>query len=85
MPAMFPIERDDEFYVFLKSSLPPRFRIEAEPSTSYYSEWLFHYNLYDGSRLLQTFEGDYRTLKHGTLVREATKVLSNLETGNEQC
>lgn len=85
MPARFPIERDDEFYVFLKSSLPSRFRVEAEPSTSYYSEWMFHYNLYDGDVLLLTFKGDYRTLEKGALVREAMKVLSNLEIGNEQC
>lgn len=83
MPAMFPIKRDDEFYVFLKSSLPLKYRIEAEPSTSYNSEWLFHYNLYDGDVFLQTFKGDYRTLEKGTLVREATKVLSKLETGNK--
>jgi hypothetical protein len=83
MPAMFPIQRDDEFYVFLKSSLPSRFRIEADPSTSYYSEWMFHYKLYDGDVLLQTFKGDYRTLEKGTLVREAMKVLNNLEMGNK--
>jgi hypothetical protein len=83
MPAMFPIQRDDEFYVFLKSSLPSRFRIEAEPSTSYYSEWMFHYKLYEGDVLLQTFKGDYRTLEKGTLVREAMKVLNNLEMGNK--
>lgn len=85
MPAMFPIERDDEFYVFLKSSLPSRFRVEAEPSTAYYSEWMFHYKLYDGDMLLQTFEGDFRTLEKGTLVREAMKVLNSLEIGNKQC
>ena len=85
MPAMFPIERDDEFYVFLKSGLPPKYRIEAEPSSSYYSEWMFHYNLYDGDILMQTFKGDYRTLEKGTLVREAMKVLNNIEMGNKQC
>ena len=85
MPAMFPIERDDEFYVFLKSSLPPKYRIETEPSSAYYSEWMFHYDLYDGDRLMQTFKGDYRTLEKGTLVREAKKVLNNLEIGNKQC
>jgi hypothetical protein len=85
MPAAFPIERDDEFYVFLKASLPSQYRVEAEPSTSYYSEWLFHYNLYDGDVLLETFDGDYRTLEKGTLVREAIKVLRKLETGNKQC
>ena len=85
MSAKFPIERDDEFYVFLKSSLPSRFRIESEPSTSYYSEWIFHYNLYDGDLLLQTFEGDYRTIEKGSLVREAIKVLNMLEIEKKQC
>ena len=85
MPAMFQIERDDEFYVFLKSSLPSQYRVEAEPSASYYSEWMFHYNMYDGDVLLQTFEGDYRHLEKGVLVREALKVLNNLERRNEQC
>jgi hypothetical protein len=82
MPAMFPIERDDEFYVFLKTSLPPQYRIEAEPSSSYYSEWLFHYSLYDGDMLMKTFKGDFRTLEKGTLVREAMEVLSHVEIGN---
>lgn len=85
MTAMFQIERDDEFYVFLKSSLPSQYRVEAEPSASYYSEWMFHYKLYDGDVLLQTFEGDYRHLEKGVLVREALKVLNNLERRNEQC
>jgi hypothetical protein len=85
MQEMFPIERDDEFYVFLKSSLPRRYRIEAEPSTSYYSEWMFHYKLYDGDVLLREFEGDYRTLENGTLVCEAMKLLKNLGIENRQC
>jgi hypothetical protein len=85
MPAMFTIEQDYEFYVFLKSSLPAAFRIEAEPSTSYYSEWMFHYKLYHQDELLRTFEGDYRSLKKGALVRTAIKVLSDIETENRQC
>jgi hypothetical protein len=85
MPATFPIERDDEFYVFLKSSLPAGLRIESTPSTSYYSEWLFHYDLYEGAVLKQTFEGDFRTLEKGRLVREAKAVLSNLDVGCQSC
>jgi hypothetical protein len=85
MSAMFPIERDDEFYVFLKSRLPSGYRIEAEPSASYYSEWMFCYNLYDRDRLIQTFEGDYRTLAKGALVREAKELLRNLEREDKQC
>lgn len=83
MPASFEIERDDEFYVYLKSSLPSRYRIEATPSTSYYSEWKFHYDLYDGDALLQTFSGDYRTLEKGALVNKAIKVLQRLDKGND--
>ena len=79
MPARFPIERDDEFYVFLKSSLGSRYRIESEPSKSYYSEWLFHYTLYDGDTLLLTFEGDYRSVEKGTLISKAISVLDELE------
>jgi hypothetical protein len=85
MSAKFSIERDDEFYVYLKSSLPPRFRIEAEPPASYYSEWQFLYKLYDADVLMQTFEGDFRTLEKGTLVREALQVLNGLENGDKQC
>lgn len=85
MLAAFQIERDDEFYVFLKASLPSRYRIEAEPSASYYSEWMFNYKLYDGDVFLQAFEGDYRSLEKGVLVREAMNVLNNLEIRNKQC
>lgn len=85
MPAMFPIERDDETYVFLKSSLPKGYRIEAEPSAAYYSEWLFHYRVYDGDRLLHTFEGDFRTLKKGTLIREAKRLLHDIEAEDSPC
>lgn len=81
MSAAFKIDRDDEFYVFLKSSLPPHFRIEAEPSASYYSEWMFNYKLYNGNTLLQTFVGDFRTLEKGSLVNEALRILSNLDQG----
>lgn len=85
MLAMFQIERDDEFYVFLKSSLPSRYRVEAEPSASYYSEWMFHYKLYDGDLLLQAFEGDFRHLEKGVLVRQGMKILSNLGAENNPC
>jgi len=82
MLAKFPIERNDEFYVYLKSSLPSRYRVEAEPSASYYSEWTFCYKLYDGDILQRTFEGDFRNLEEGVLVCEALKLLKSLEGGN---
>lgn len=85
MPATFTIERDDEFYVFLKSNLPQRFQIIAEPNASYYSEWMFLYKLYDGGELIQTFEGDFRTLEKGSLIRDAVSILELIENGNNSC
>ena len=82
MPAAFPIEHDDEFYVFLKSSLPEGYRIESEPSSAYYSEWLFKYNLFEGERLIETYQGDFRALEKGTLVGKAMRVLDKIEKGN---
>jgi len=81
VPIMFKIERDDEFYVFLKANLPRKYRIEAEPSASYYSEWKFHYNLFEGNNLLQSFEGDFKELEEGVLIHEALKVLTRLKKG----
>jgi len=85
MPAKFLIEHDEEFYVFLKSGLPPRYRIEAQPSSSYYSEWSYHYELYLEERLLRTFEGDFRTVDRGSLVREARELLATAEGGTVPC
>lgn len=79
MPAKFPIQRDEEFYVFLKSGLEEPFRIESEPSASYYSEWQFNYKLYKGGAILKVFEGDYRTIERGTLIQEALKIMGELE------
>jgi hypothetical protein len=74
----FEIERDEEFYVYLKSHLPPAYSIEAQPSSSYYSEWLFRYDLYAGEKVIRTFEGDFRTLSKGDLIVEARNVLRDL-------
>ncbi|MEY3879764.1 MAG: hypothetical protein RIQ94_559 [Pseudomonadota bacterium] len=85
MPVIFPIERDNEFYVFLKIHLPSPFHIESEPSSAYYSEWMYCYKLYEHDRLLQVFEGDYRTINKGTLINEAMRLLNNLELGITLC
>jgi len=82
---MFPIERDDEFYVFLKSCLPPPFRIQSEPSPSYYSEWMFRYILYKGDKLLEIYQGDFRTIEKGSLVREAKKMMANILKEQTPC
>jgi hypothetical protein len=82
MPRSFNITCDYEFYIFLKSSLPVGYRIESVPSAAYYSEWMFTYLLYKGNVLLRKFEGDFRKLEKGMLVREALAVLENAEEGN---
>ena len=79
MPATFPMTRDDEFYVLLKSSLPPDYRIEAEPQTAYYSEWLFAYKLYHHDKLLRTFAGDFRNIPASSLIQEAEVLLGAIQ------
>ncbi len=71
--------RDDEFYVLLKSSLPPGYRIETEPRTTYYSEWLFSYKLYHHDKLLRTFAGDFRNIPAGSLIQEAKVLLAGAQ------
>lgn len=85
MPATFPLTRDDEFYVLLKSSLPPGYRIEAEPHTAYYSEWLFSYNLYHHDRLVRNFSGDFRAISGGYLMQEAKLLLEAIDGGRQPC
>ncbi len=82
MASRFPINRDYDVYVWLKSSLPAGYRIQAEPRTEYYSEWLFSYNLYQGEVLRHTFAGDYREIAPGSLVKEAQALLQVLEKGS---
>jgi hypothetical protein len=80
MPARFPILRDDEFYVVMKSSVPSPYRIEAEPSPAYYSEWNFCYKLYHGEKLVRTFEGDFRKISAGSLIAEAREWLDRVRS-----
>ena len=79
MPTPFRIQHDAEFYVWLKASLPARFRIQSEPSSEYYSEWQFCYQLYDGEALLETIAGDFRELEPGELAQRAVDLLDELE------
>ena len=78
---LFDIKHDFEFYVWLKSSLPVRYRIQAEPASAYYTEWQYCYILYDGDEPIETVEGDFRDLPSGTLVRKAKELVDAIETG----
>lgn len=80
----FPLESDLDFYCFLKLNLPAGYEIVAEPQKSYYSEWQFCYKVYRGPELLKTYEGNFRNLPPGSLVRSATALLSELP-GTNQC
>lgn len=71
---MFEITKDEEFYVYLKSRLALPLLIVAEPSTDYYSEYLFDYTLYEDGRMQNRWNGDFRKIPKGTLVEEAKKL-----------
>ena len=69
---------DLEVYCFLKYNLPLPYRIEAEPSTQYFSEWKYCYRVFDGDCEVDRWSGDYRTLPAGTLVRSAECLLKRI-------
>ncbi len=56
----------------------PPFRIEAEPSTQYFSEWQFCYRVFEGEREVERWSGDYRTLPTGTLIQAADGLLKRI-------
>lgn len=76
---VFKITSDYEFYCYLKANLPKGFAIEAEPDTSYYSEWKYRYILYHGDRALKEFAGNFKEIKKGSLVEEAERTLKNIK------
>jgi len=78
----FPVGSDLEFYPFLKLNLPDEYEILAKPRTAYYSEWLFCYEVYRGTNLVETYEGDFRELAPGTLIEAAKLLLEKLEVSN---
>ena len=78
----FPLNSDLEFYPFLKLNLPDGYDIVAKPRTAYYSEWLFCYEVYRGSELVQSYEGDFRKITSGTLVEAAKILLKKLEVSD---
>jgi hypothetical protein len=71
----FELTSDLEVYCYLKISLPHGFSVVAEPRAAYYSEWLFHYKIYHGDTLYREFQGDFRSLEAGSLVKSACQLL----------
>ena len=69
---------DYEVYCFLKYRLAPKYRVQAQPSTAYYSEWLFHYEISDETSILEVLEGDFRLIEPGSLVQRAFQIVERL-------
>jgi hypothetical protein len=75
---------DYEVYCFLKYRLKPKYCVQAQPSTGYYSEWLFHYEISDETSIVEVLEGDFRSIEPGSLVRRALQIVERL-AGGAQC
>jgi hypothetical protein len=73
------LERDLDVYCYLKQRLPHGYRIRAEPSAAYFSEWGYRYLVFRGHTLVAELTGDFRTLEPGALVLEARELLASLE------
>ncbi|MDZ7795674.1 MAG: hypothetical protein U5N56_00900 [Candidatus Marinimicrobia bacterium] len=72
------IEKDLEFYCFLKKNLPAKYTIIAEPSPNYYSEWEFHYKIYKENNMFDEFKGNFKDIDEGSLVNEAKRIIKEL-------
>jgi hypothetical protein len=72
-----------EAYCSLKYHLEPRFQVVAEPSTDYYSEWMYCYRIYDGDALLHELRGDYRELRSGQLAASARDLVNQLTAASD--
>ncbi|MEZ6062818.1 MAG: hypothetical protein R3C19_20945 [Planctomycetaceae bacterium] len=77
-------ESDLDTCCFLKQHLEPRFRVVAEPSAQYYSEWQYRYRILDGDRLLHELHGDFRDTEPGSLITAAKTIVANLANGTAQ-
>ncbi len=75
----FEITDERQTFCWLRMRLEPRYRVVAEPDTSYYSEYKFCYRVYDGEKLLREFRGDFRTLVPQTLLSAARAFVQQLE------
>lgn len=70
---------DFEVYCFLKQALEPEYQVVATPSTAYYSEWLFHYDILREADVLASLVGDFRRIESGSLLAEAHALVARLK------
>lgn len=75
----FNIEHNYEFYCFLKANLPKEYRILAEPSPTYYSEWCFDYRILHNDKVIEEIKGNFNNYKRGELVNKAKDILKYLK------
>jgi hypothetical protein len=79
----FRIETDAEAYCFLKASLTPSYIVTALPQTDYFSQWLFHYRVSSGHRILHELRGDFRTIIPGSLAAQAVRIVRSLNAPSD--
>lgn len=71
----FPV-RDDQLYCYLKARLPFPYRIEAFPSTHYFSEWNYCYVVYRHDAIVARWEGAFDPSNTGSLARTAAEFVA---------
>ena len=74
----FVAENDLEAYCYLKYALAPDYDVQSFPSTAYYSEWLFHYEITRGGEPVRVLQGDYRQIEPGSLAAQAAAIVEEL-------
>lgn len=80
MHLKFEITSDLDFYCFLKIHLPDEYTIVSEPQKSYYSEWDFCYKIFKEESLFAEYNGNFKSIKKGSLVNEAMEILEKIES-----
>jgi hypothetical protein len=60
--------------------LEPTFRVVAQPDTSYYSEFLYWYRVFQEDSVIQEFRGDFRKLAPGELITQAREFVNSVAT-----
>ena len=74
------IHTDLDFYCYLKKELQGEYKIIAEPSADYFSEWLFCYKIFKNNVLIETIKGDFRKIEKGELVKKAKSILKKIKS-----
>jgi len=82
MNFKFEMNSDLDFYCFLKAHLRDDYTIVSEPQKSYYSEWDFCYKIFKKEVLFAEYNGNFKSIEKGFLVRKAMEILKKIESQN---